>query len=332
MSAKQHFKEVLGWTPGVNTLPATILAAATVSGRSFNEQLRRQAPALVIAFAAAASAVFLSAAGRWTEPLAILIAGIAALAGGYSRPLAEASGRYIVLLVIALSLSAGEPSRPGFLLLMIVGAVWTVLLALVAGMVSRMAGEIAAAPASAQSASRATPAQKRARWKRSLRQWAGWQFPLRMTLSLALAALIRFFWPQHHYVWITITVVLLCQRKLEPLPVKTTQRALGVLIGVAATGLILSVALPFWVLVVAIGLLAGLRPWLRERSYLAYSACTTPLIIMLMELGAPPESGLLSDRLVATLAGAAIVIALNFAAAPLMEQQETTAPKSGPTP
>ena len=59
-------------------------------------------------------------------------------------------------------------------------------------------------------------------------------------------------------------------------------------------------------------MLAGLRPLLRARNYLAYTAAMTPLIIVLLDAGATPGIGVLIDRLVATLIGAGLVIATNW--------------------
>ena len=49
-----------------------------------------------------------------------------------------------------------------------------------------------------------------------------------------------------------------------------------------------------------------------EHEVLAYTAAMTPLIILLLDSGRPPGMGVLIDRLVATLIGAALVIAANL--------------------
>jgi hypothetical protein len=62
------------------------------------------------------------------------------------------------------------------------------------------------------------------------------------------------------------------------------------------------------VLICALATAAGVA---RARSYLAYSAISTPVILIVLDFGKPIEPSLLADRLVATLAGAAIVVTLN---------------------
>ena len=72
---------------------------------------------------------------------------------------------------------------------------------------------------------------------------------------------------------------------------KTKQRALGAALGVLATGLLLLHTPPAWALAAGIGVLAGLRPLLRARNYLAYTAAMTPLIILLLDAGADARHG-----------------------------------------
>ena len=158
----------------------------------------------------------------------------------------------------------------------------------------------------------ATIRQKYACWRRSLRSLAAWSYPIRLVLCLAIAALIDIGWPGHHFHWIGLTVAILTQRQFELVPVKTTQRALGTLIGVGIAGITLRSGLPSWAFAGVIGCLVGARPLLRVKNYLAYSAVMTPLIILIIDAGRAPYSGLLVDRLVATLIGDALVVGTNL--------------------
>jgi uncharacterized membrane protein YccC len=157
-----------------------------------------------------------------------------------------------------------------------------------------------------------TMRQKYVRWRRSLTGSAGWSYPIRLVPCIAIAAAIDVGWPSHHLHWIGLTVAILTQRQVEHMPVKTTQRALGTAIGVVMAAFTLRSELPSWALAGVVGILAGARPLLRVRSYLAYSAVMTPLIILVIDAGRAPDSGLLLDRLVATLIGAALVIGTNL--------------------
>jgi uncharacterized membrane protein YccC len=212
-------------------------------------------------------------------------------------------------VIITAAVSENVPDRGGLLLMIAAGAIWTAVLSLVLGALAR-SGNRHARP---EEITPPTPLRQRlTRWRRALTRLAGWQYALRLMLCLSIAGLLRWLWPAHHLHWIALTVALLAEWQIDAFPVRTTQRALGAAFGVLATGVLLIYVPPAWVLIVAMGALAGLRPLLRAHNYLAYSAVMTPLIILLLDAGQPPEVGILIDRLVATLIGAALVIATNL--------------------
>ena len=141
---------------------------------------------------------------------------------------------------------------------------------------------------------------------------AGWQYTLRLVLGLSGAEVLRCQWPNHHLHWIALTVAILTPKTIEAVPVKITQRALGTAIGVCAASLFMAFEFPPWALVVTIGVLAGARPLLKAKNYLAYSVIMTPLIILIMDAGHPPDNHLLVERLVSTLIGAMLVVIANL--------------------
>jgi uncharacterized membrane protein YccC len=154
-------------------------------------------------------------------------------------------------------------------------------------------------------------AQKLARWRKSLTGLSGWQYTLRLGFCLSIAGAMRSLLPNHHLHWIALTVAILMQRQIDAASIKSTQRTLGTALGVFAAGLFLAIRPPAWGLGLCIGLLAGLRPWLKARNYLAYSAVMAPLVLLLLDGGGPLHAGVLIDRLMATLIGAALVVAAN---------------------
>ena len=85
----------------------------------------------------------------------------------------------------------------------------------------------------------------------------------------------------------------------------------------------------FWPLVAyaALGVLALARPVLKTKNYLAYSAVMTPLILLIMDAGKPPGSGALLDRLLATVAAAALVLIANQVACRFSPPPEPAAPQ-----
>ena len=118
---------------------------------------------------------------------------------------------------------------------------------------------------------------------------------------------MRWRWPDHHLHWIALIIAILTQRQRDLLPIKTTQRVLGTVLGVVTAAVFVVLRPPVWGLVLGIGVLAGARPLLRARNYLAYSAVMTPLVMLIMGAGQPLGAGILIDRLLATLLGAGLV-------------------------
>jgi hypothetical protein len=286
-----------------------LLVGGVGAGRDRPAQWRALAAAFIPAVTAATVAVLVAGHGWVSDALMTLLAGVAALVAAMGRPVASLAIRFILLMIITLAVAENGTDRGGLLLLMAAGALWTCAVSLFLGALARARDGAVAAPEELPRPM--TRKQRLMRWQRALTRLAGWQYALRLTFCLAVASVLKWLWPDHHMHWVALTVALLAEWQIEAFPAKTTQRALGAVLGVLATGLLLLEPVPAWVLAVGIGVLAGLRPLLRARNYLAYTAAMTPLIIVLLDAGAAPGIEILIDRLVATLIGAGLVIATN---------------------
>lgn len=265
----------------------------------------RREIALVFAIVVAAIVAAALIAGERHEPLVLVIlAGGAALFGGVSRFAAIVAMRFVLFLVLTsfVMIDSGHAASTGIMVAL--GAAW-------AGVVNVAISALAPhrpAPPPAQSHPRG---QRLKRWRASLKRLAGWQFALRLVACLAAAGAIRAHWPEHHFHWIAITVALLTERSLERFPVRVTQRAVGTLVGVIAAGLVYWLNPPQWALAAVIAVLAAARAPLRTANYLAYTVVQTPLVLLILDAGQRQGFELLGDRLVATLIGAALVLAAN---------------------
>ena len=280
-------------------------ASATHTG-SIVERVRMSRDLVVAAIAAAIAAAPIAQHGIWSDAALVLIAGAAALLGGFSRPAAVASQRFIVFATIAAGMAPDAQDRLALAVLIALGAIWAALCALAIEMAVPHRGTGRASPVDLRST--APLAQRGRRWRRTLGTRAGWAYPLRLTAGLAGAGLLREALPDHHYSWIAVAVALLTQRQSEGLVVKVTQRAFGVAAGIVAVELIAASVLPGGTLVAVAGILAALRPWLRRRNYAAYTAASTPLIMLFASGGETIGEGLLLDRLIATLIAGMLVI------------------------
>jgi len=285
------------------------LGAMLLAGGPAQPGATGETPAPTAAILPAALAVLIAtgiAGAAWSDVAMIVLAGVAAALSGYSRPLAVAAIRFIIYLVLSFSLIDGAAEHRGAVALIFgSGALWNVAIRV-------LLARRRPAASSAEPARMVTPAQRRAHWKRTMRTPAGWQFPIRLVLGLGIASALRHAWPSHHYGWIVLTVALLTQRQLEPVPVKVLQRALGTALGVALTWLILTGLAAPAPLAVVICVLATGASLARSRNYLAYAVLATPVILLVLDIGKAVEPALLIDRLVATLVAAAIVVATNL--------------------
>ena len=298
---------------------AGLLAAVgglMVGGAAAGPSARAQAGELALAFApaiAASAAAALSAGrGRLQDALVVVLVACASLGGGISRTAAIATTRFVLFLLIAVAVAESVPQRWVFVAFVALGACWAAAANVLLGAIARARRRGAAEDARATSPAYTT-AQRLARWRHTLRTLAGWHYTLRLTACLAAAAILGSLWPGHHLHWVALTVALLTERPVEAWPVKTTQRALGTLLGVLAAALLFGWTMPWWALAATIGILAAARPYLRARNYLAYTAVITPLILAILDAGATPGLALLVDRLLATLIGAALVLLANAA-------------------
>lgn len=304
---------------GLGMAVGGLLVGGISAGADWRAQARALAAALAPAALAAPVAVVIVGHGWVSDAAIVVLAGAAGAVAAMGRPVAAMAIRFILLLVITVAVAETVPDRTVLLLLIIIGALWTSALSLVLGALARAAGHLAAPE---ERAPAMTLRQRLTRWRRTLTRLGGWQYALRLMLCLSVAGLLRWLWPNHHLHWIALTVALLAEWQIEAFPVRTTQRALGTVFGVLVTGLFIVFPAPSWVLVVLMGALAGLRPLLRARNYLAYTAVMTLLIILLLDAGRTPERDVLIDRLVATLIGTGLVIAANLLFRKLVEKTD----------
>jgi len=298
-----------GFTIG---LGAMLLSEAPSAAGRASAATEPERPSPLSAILPAALAVILATlicGGVWTDPALVLLAGAAAAVSGYSRPVGVAAIRFIIYLVLSVTVlqSAGE-HRSAAALVFGLGALWNTVVRRLLLRPGAEATPKAATPPGRQP----TPAQRRAYWRRSLRALSGWQFPIRIVAGLGAASALRQLWPSHHFGWIVLTVALLTQRPIEHLPVKTIQRALGTALGVALTWAIVALVSSPVLLALLICLLGIAAAAARARNYLVYAVISTPVILLVLDFGKPVQTAFLTDRLLATGLGAAIVIGATF--------------------
>ena len=289
-----------------------LMMGAVPTERTLGRQVRDLALAVAPAALAIAITMAVPGPGALERILVVVLCAIAALIGGIGRSMAVATYRFVLFLLIAVSVAANVAHRIELLAPIAIGIAWGTAANIVFGSIARALHPVEVAKSEAAQPA-PTLARRLAHWRATLRHLAGWQYMLRLGSCLAVAQVLAAIRPDHHLHWIALTVALVMERSVEVVPIRGTQRAAGTVLGVLAAGIFFGAPLPAWVLVAVVGVLAAARAILRTRNYLAYTVVTTPLILAILDAGEPPGAALLVERLLATLAGAALVIAANAA-------------------
>ncbi|MDG2534060.1 FUSC family protein [Sphingomonas sp. HITSZ_GF] len=337
-----HLREALRWTPTERLTPRTLAIALFAMGVPVltgfalgrpgmglviglgSMLLSAEVPgqqaegghgwgaAIVPALLAVPVAMLLSRA-PWGDAAMVVLSVAAATGVNWSRPAAGGAIRFIVFLILNLGLAAsgsGGAHRGGAALLFGIGALWRAVLRRLFG--RRHAP--APAPAIETPPARVvTFDQRRHHFRRTMRTLQGWQYPIRLGFGLTAALLLRDLWPERHFGWIVLTIALLTPRTIEHLPVQITQRVAGTLAGVALARLILLLAPGQVALAATVVLLGVAAPLARAGNYAVYCLLSTPVILLAMDAGSEGRAGLLEDRLIATIGGAAVILLANWA-------------------
>lgn len=305
-----------------------LVGGMAMSGTVAHGKLKVQAGSAGAAFAtlaiAAGLACLVGRLGMAGQAAMLSLAAIAGIVGGFDRAMVAASMRFVFYLIMVGGIVATTSADPLLIFTVVMsGALFAAILHI--GM-SAVVDRIRKPEEKPVEANRApTARQKFNRLKRSLGEWAGWQYPIRLVLSLGAVLLAHALFPSHDVHWAALTLVLLVERRPERMPRKTTQRVIGVIFGVCCAGLLSFLALPAWADVLSIAVLGGCRPFLRARNYLAYSIVMTPL--MMMAMGTADQvltAATLWDRLYATVFAACLVLFVNRVA--IFLWPETAAP------
>ena len=290
------------------------LGALSVSRVSRASHLSDRLKAPLHGFMAASLSILLayllSGYSLWSDLATVLLASSSVLLIRFSRQVAIGVIRFMLFLIIFGNALEAASSARGLAVAIFIGVSWTALLVAVI--------EFFAAPATAEQAPSKRQASLPSQLKRIARELthlSQWDFPFRLAVGLSLSLVLRILMPQHHFGWITVTVALVTPRQFEIWPIRATQRTLGTLVGVIATGLTFAVTLPNGVLIGLVILLGALRKWFEDRNYLAYSAVMAPLVLLLLAANHPASYGLLYDRVLATLLGVLSVLISNLLAA-----------------
>lgn len=109
----------------------------------------------------------------------------------------------------------------------------------------------------------------------------------KLALCMGLAYATHWVNDANHWFWVPLTVSLVMKPDLGSIFARAVLRSVGTAFGAAIAVLVLGLFAKGPVLVVVMGLLAGLLPWSMRRSYALQSLVLTPLVLVLVDLLTP---------------------------------------------
>lgn len=255
------------------------------------------------------------ALGAWSNTLpdavaavvVVTIAILLAAGGGFHRTAAKISTLATVFLIVGASIGQHAPALE-IAIGTAGGAVLAALLTLAGLAIERLFGLRESAPEPV-----APLKDSIAAWRARMSTLPGWQYTFRLGSSLIVGELIALQLHGEHSSWILLTIALVVQRDHATALSRTVQRGVGTAVGVLV-GAVFLLPVPIWVLVVTVGVIGALRPYLRGANYAAYAVVMTPLVAVFTGLGAAMTTELLIERLADTLIGCLIAIVVGWAA------------------
>ncbi|HEY0792069.1 MAG TPA: FUSC family protein [Chthoniobacterales bacterium] len=135
---------------------------------------------------------------------------------------------------------------------------------------------------------------------------AGFRHAVRWCVATATAQALGFFLPTSNAYWIAMTVYIILRPDFGTTVARAIARMAGTVIGVGfALALVLLTRHVAWNLGFVV-LLAYLSYYVRNKSYAAFTAVVTPLILLLINLSRPGDLGVIYNRLIDTAIGGAL--------------------------
>jgi uncharacterized membrane protein YccC len=140
-----------------------------------------------------------------------------------------------------------------------------------------------------------------------------WEFTIRLMICTGAGAVISEVLPLARSYWLVLTVGIILKPDYGSVFVRAVQRGIGTIVG-AVLGAVILAVVPYgpWLLV-PFGILAALLPYAKARSFGLVAVFLTPLVVLLIDLLDVGGWHLAEARLVDTVLGCAVVLAVGYA-------------------
>jgi len=245
-----------------------------------------------------------------TSSWIISISILTALVTGLGRRVARPAIQFLVFFIIGTGFGTGLNSHESFQIACLfgLGIIWAVVLSFIFELCIKRYGQKRTA-----TAVKDIPFRRIFNyWMKTLRNFKGWEYPIRMGLCMMAAETAGLLLGQDRSYWIPLTVILVTQRNYSSAIRRIFQRGLGTILGVLIGCILLVIALPHAAVAVIVGVIAAIRPVLKERSYLLYSMLMTPLMVVISSSQSSMTGKILIDRLLDTSIGCIISYLLGY--------------------
>lgn len=282
---------------------------------SLKEEVLNYVQTIVAGFIAISLGVFIGNHHSLSASIfLVFVNGLVSLVGGLNRTFAVNSMRFTILSMIGAGISPPTQISPLLIgLFFSLGSIWAVFLFLCFSVSYRFF--IKKKPFSKSLSNNPSNVDFFTQckyWLIRLKTFRAWFYSIRVVLCLSVAQVIQLYLKNPHAYWISLTVVLVLQRKTSIGPSRIYQRALGTFFGVLIGGAILIFPLSFLWIVVIVAFIGGIRSYLKTQNYVFYSMAMVPLLFILLGKGKHISFDLMIDRLVYTFAGCIIALVFGY--------------------
>ncbi|WP_354642033.1 FUSC family protein [Kitasatospora camelliae] len=138
------------------------------------------------------------------------------------------------------------------------------------------------------------------------------RYGLRVALCIAVAEAATAGIPLSRSYWVPMTVAFVLKPDLGSVFLRAVSRAVGTVLGIAVTAVLLALTTDPWALAVAVSLCVALLPYSTAAHYGLNTAVMTPVALILVQLGGESGTSVFWPRVLDTVLASAIVLVFGY--------------------
>ncbi len=149
-------------------------------------------------------------------------------------------------------------------------------------------------------------------WSRSGGSADSREFAVRLALCMAIAEVVREHLPYERPYWVLLTVAIVLKPDFGSVFARGVQRTVGTILGVLVGAAVLALVPHDGWMLLPLAAAAALMPLTLRVNYGLFVVSLTPVVVMLLDLAAPGDAGVVTARLVDTAVGSGIVLIFGY--------------------